>query len=75
MKCLLLQHLKHGHVAERLGTGLQNRLQRFESARDLSKSELQKGSLFLYYSHKQAICRFLLHEMQKLQKKVKKPLK
>lgn len=26
-----------GHVAEWLGPGLQNRLQRFESARDLSK--------------------------------------
>jgi hypothetical protein len=29
--------LRHGRVAERLGSGLQNHLQRFESAPDLKK--------------------------------------
>jgi hypothetical protein len=31
-------HLTNGRVAERLGRGLQNLVQRFESARDLNKA-------------------------------------
>ena len=37
-------HLEfYGRVAERLGRGLQNLLQRFESARDLIKTHLEKS--------------------------------
>ncbi len=36
-----------GRVAEWLGTGLQNLLQRFESVRDLSKSPFKKGIFFI----------------------------
>lgn len=38
-----------GLVAEGLGTGLQNRLQRFESARDLNRKAIRyKDGLFLW---------------------------
>ena len=38
-KVLNLQNATHGLVAEWLGNGLQNRVQRFESARDLEYNE------------------------------------
>ena len=49
-----LRSRKKGSLAEWLGTGLQNRLQQFESARNLSKpkpSVLKQGAL-LYCSNK-----------------------
>ena len=44
---------RNGLVAERLGTGLQNRLQRFESARDL-KTLIKRWGFFIVQcrSHK-----------------------
>ncbi len=36
----------NGLVAERLGGGLQNRIQRFESARDLKKPERNSFGFF-----------------------------
>lgn len=38
---------KQGSLTERLGTGLQNRLRRFESARNLSPEEKQRFPLSL----------------------------
>lgn len=39
---------QNGLLAEWLGIGLQNRLQRFESARDLNKNILSKRRMFFY---------------------------
>ena len=36
-------------MAERLGTGLQNRLLRFESGRDLKKASWKHGAFFVWY--------------------------
>ena len=38
-----------GVLTERLGNGLQNRVERFDSARHLKKEILVKGSLFCFY--------------------------
>ena len=44
--------LRKGRVAEWLGSGLQNHLQRFESARDLRSSFISKEmKLFLFTGH------------------------
>ena len=40
----------NGLVAEWLGSGLQNRVQRFESARDLQKSSCNNALQELFYS-------------------------
>ncbi len=40
---------KKGPVAERLGRGLQNLVQRFESARDLQKSLTKMSETFFVY--------------------------
>ena len=45
------QNRNNGSLAEWLGTGLQNRLQRFESARNL-KRVYSIGSLFLHNGHR-----------------------
>ncbi len=37
-----------GSLAEWLGSGLQNRVRRFDSARNLNLKESNNGSLFLY---------------------------
>lgn len=42
-------HLTHGRLAEWLGTGLQNRLQRFESATALLRDDTHIASLFLTF--------------------------
>ena len=39
-----------GVLTERLGNGLQNRVERFDSARHLKKEILVKGSLFCFYT-------------------------
>ncbi len=43
--------LPHGRVAERLGRGLQNLVQRFKSARDLKQSTLSRlrGGVFCFH--------------------------
>ena len=40
----------NGSLAEWLGTGLQNRLRRFESARNLKSLILTNGAFFLFTS-------------------------
>ncbi len=49
-KVLHLQ--KKGFVAEWLGSGLQNRLQRFESARNLQSNGDEKPLLYLFKMQK-----------------------
>ncbi len=39
---------KHGSLAEWLGTGLQNRLQQFDSARNLKRKTRAIGSCFSF---------------------------
>ena len=41
--------ISNGRVAERLGSGLQNHLQRFKSARDLKKPPCKKRGLFSFF--------------------------
>ena len=43
----LCGHKTQGSLAEWLGTGLQNRLQQFDSARNLNRDPLFSGSLFM----------------------------
>ena len=44
-----------GLVAERLGNGLQNRVQRFESARDLNQKARCDALGFLFYCQHQGL--------------------
>ncbi len=45
---VFLQSFKKGRMAERLGTGLQNLLHRFESGSDLQKKLLVNQAAFFY---------------------------
>ncbi len=46
---LAITQSNYGSLAEWLGTGLQNRLQQFESARNLSKRLTYVGRFFVSY--------------------------